>query len=285
MIEADLDRRLSRKGRAMLRWLLCGVAIVGMAVQARAADLEDSFLRGSSTVVTAPGGTRWDGVYIGAHVGMSVPGIDFTNNTPYLAAVLDGTPVTSRTSTPLGNADSTSTHFGGFMGYNTQWDGAVIGIEGTYNWVDKALTATNGITGGFAPAASSLVYSAAGSVTARMIDYGTLRVRGGWATNSFFMPYATFGLAVGRMDINRNVLVTPAATGATPPGTVVPLPFAVSENLNGLFGYGYAAGVGVDFCLMANLFMRAEYEYVQFPDFHGLNAHMHNVRVGAALKF
>jgi len=42
----------------MLRWLLCGVAIVGMAVQARAADLEDSFLRGSSTVVTAPGGTR-----------------------------------------------------------------------------------------------------------------------------------------------------------------------------------------------------------------------------------
>jgi len=158
-------------------------------------------------------------------------------------------------------------------------------ISQTYNWVDKALTATNGISGSFAPAASSLVYSAAGSVTARMIDYGTLRVRGGWATNSFFMPYATFGLAVGRMDINRNVLVTPAATGATPPGTVVTPPFAVSENLLNQFGYGYAAGLGVDFCLMANLFMRAEYEYVQFPDFHGLDAHMHNVRVGAALKF
>ena len=29
------------------------------------------------------------------------------------------------------------------MGYNTQWDGAVIGIEGTYNWMNKSLTATN----------------------------------------------------------------------------------------------------------------------------------------------
>ena len=32
-----------------------------------------------------------------------------------------------------------------------------------------------------------------------IVDYGTLRVRGGWATNSFFMPYATFGLAIGQV--------------------------------------------------------------------------------------
>src|SRR5213079_730363 len=134
-----------------------------------------------------------------------------TNDTTYLAAVLNGTPVTSHTSTPLGNQDSTSKHFGGFIGYNTQWDSAVISIEGTYNWLDKSLTATNGISGGFAPAANFLNYTAVGTDTARIIDYGTLRVRGGWATNSFFMPYATFGLAIGRMDINRNVVVTPAA--------------------------------------------------------------------------
>jgi opacity protein-like surface antigen len=269
----------------MLRSLLCGVALIGLAGQACAADLGDSFLRGSNTVVNAPSGPRWDGVYIGGQVGMSVPGIDYTNNTSSMGAVLSGTPVTSVTSTPLGNQDSTSTHFGGFMGYNTQWDGAVIGIEGTYNWMNKSLTATNGISGGFGVPTDFLTYSAAGSETARIIDYGTLRVRGGWATNSFFMPYATFGLAIGRMDINRTVVVTPTATANTPPGTAVPAPFAVTENLNNQFGYGYAAGLGVDFCLMANLFMRAEYEYVQFPDFQGLNAHMHNVRVGAALKF
>src|SRR6476660_1980276 len=267
----------------MRRSLLCGVAILGMAVQAHAADMGEPFLRGSS-VVAAPAGPRWDGVYFGVQAGMSVPGIDVTNDTRYLAAALGGTPVTSATSTPLGNQDSTSPHYGGFIGYNTQWDGAIIRVEGTYNWLGKSLTAVNTITGGFGAPASNLVYSGAGSDTARIIAYGTLRVRGGWAAG-MFLPYATFGLAVGRMDIMRNVVVTPAATGTTPPGTVVPAPFAVSNNLLNQFGYGWAAGLGVDFCLLANLFMRAEYEYVQFPDFQGLNAHLHNVRLGAALKF
>jgi len=268
----------------MLRWLLCGIAIVGTALEAHAADLGDSFLRGSNTVIAAPGGTRWDGFYIGGHVGMSAPGIDFNNNTSALAAVLDGTPITSRTSTPLGSLDTTSKHFGGFVGYNQQWDGAVIGVEATYNWMDKALSATNSISGGFAPAINVLTYTAAGTETARIIDYGTLRVRGGWAAG-MFMPYATFGIAVGRLDIDRSVVVTPSATANSPVGAFVPPPFTVSQSFTNQFGYGYAAGLGVDFCLMANLFVRAEYEYVQFPDFHGLNAHMHNVRVGAALKF
>ena len=258
----------------MLRWWICGLAIVAAALEARAADLGDSFLRGSSTVISAPSGTRWDGVYVGGHVGASVSGIDFTNNTPQMTALLSGPPLTSRTVTALGNQDSTGTHFGGFVGYNAQWDGAVIGVEGTYNWVDKSLTATNSISGGYAPPSNT--YTGVGSATARIIDYGTLRVRGGWAAG-MFMPYATFGIAAGRMDINRTVTVTPALP--------VQPPSSVSENLLNQFGYGFAAGVGIDFCLMANLFMRAEYEYVQFPDFHGLNAHMHNVRVGAALKF
>ena len=259
----------------MLRRLLCGVAIVVTAVQAHAADLGDSFLRGSNTVISAPGGTRWDGFYVGGHVGMSVPGIDFINNTPQITALLSGPPLTSRTATALGTHDSTGKHFGGFVGYNQQWDGAVVGVEANYHWIDKSLTATNVVSGGLALPPPSNTYTGVGSVTSRIIDYGTLRVRGGWAAG-MFMPYATFGIAVGRMDINRSVVVTPATALALPP---------VTENILNQFGYGYAAGLGVDFCLMANLFMRAEYEYVQFPDIQGLNAHMHNVRVGAALKF
>ncbi len=268
----------------MRRLLMCGAAVIAMAVEAGAADMPD-FLRGSTPVVSMPGaGTRWDGFYVGGHVGMSVPGIDFTNNGPYLTAVLNG-PITSRAATPLGNADSTNTHFGGFIGYNTQWEGAIFGFEGTYNWIDKSLTATNTITGGFGAASNSMTYSAAGSVTAHIIDYGTLRIRGGWAANSFIMPYATFGLAIGRMDINRTAVITPSATSGSPVGVVVPAAYTVTENLNNQLGYGYAAGVGVDLCLMANLFLRAEYEYVQFMDFQGLNAHLHNARIGAALKF
>jgi opacity protein-like surface antigen len=268
----------------MLRRLLCGVAMLAAAVQAHAADLGEPILRGSTIAVPA-NGPRWDGVYVGVDAGVSVPGIDFTRDTSSMTAMLGSVGVTSASATPLGNQDTTGKHFGGFIGYNTQWDSAVISFEGTYNWLDKAVTANNSISGGLAPAASNLIFSAPGSDTARLIDYGTLRVRGGWATNSFFMPYATFGLAIGRMDLTRNLLVTPAATAATPAGTVVPAPLSLSQNLTNLIGYGYAAGLGMDFCLLANLFARAEYEYVQFPDFQGLNAHIHNLRVGAALKF
>ena len=267
----------------MLRWWMCALAMIGTALEASAADMPD-FLRGSSTVIDTSAPARWDGVYFGGHVGMGVPGIDFTNNTNDVRVLAGLAGISNPTATPLGNQDSTSKHFGGFAGYNAQWDGAVIGVEGNYNWVDKPLTATNSIAGSFVPGNPTLAYSAGGSETARIIDYGTLRLRGGWAAG-MFMPYATFGLAVGRMDINRTVVVTASATGATPPGTVVPPPLVVTQNLDNQFGYGWAAGLGIDFCLMANLFVRAEYEYVQFPDFQGLNAHMHNVRVGAALKF
>lgn len=268
----------------MRRWLLCGVAFFGMGLEASAADMPD-FLRGSSTVIAAPGGPRWDGFYVGGQVGWSVPGINFSNDTSHIETLVRFGGATSVTSSPLGNNDSTVTSFGGFAGYQQQWDGAIVGVEGTYNWLDKSVTASNVLSGDFASAADFLSYSAAGSATARIIDYGTIRLKGGWAASSFFMPYATFGVALGRMDITRAALITPNASAFTPPGTFVPAPFTVSEVLKNQFGYGYAAGVGVDFCLMANLFARLEYEYVQFPDYQGLNVHLHNVRVGAALKF
>src|SRR3954468_16046180 len=109
----------------MLRWWMCALAIFGTALEARAADMPD-FLRGSSTVINTTAPARWDGVYFGGHVGANVAGSDFAANLPFLAAVLDNTPVRTRTSSPLGNADSTGTHFGGFVGYQAQWDGAVI---------------------------------------------------------------------------------------------------------------------------------------------------------------
>jgi outer membrane immunogenic protein len=268
----------------MRRWLLCGVAFLGMGLEAGAADMPD-FLRGSSTVVAMPSGPRWDGFYIGGHVGWSVPGIDFTNNNPSMDTLVRLGGATTVNSSPLGTNDSSATHFGGFVGYQQQWDGAVIGVEGTYNWLDKSLTATNAASGSFGAGNTALVYSAVGSETARITDYGTIRLKGGWAASSMFMPYATFGVAIGRMDITRAAAITPMAGANTPAGTFVPAPFTVTQNINNQFGYGYAAGVGVDFCLMANLFARLEYEYVAFPDFQGLNVHMHNVRAGAAFKF
>ena len=267
----------------MRRLLLCGVAIIGMALEASAADMPD-FLRGSSAVIAEPG-PRWDGFYVGGVVGWSVPGVDFTHNNPSMDTLVRLGGATSVSASPLGTNDSTATHFGGFVGYQQQWDGAIVGIEGTYNWLDKSVTASNAMSGSFGAGGAALAYSAVGTESAHIIDYGTIRLKGGWAVNSTFMPYATFGLAVGRMDINRAIVITPIASATTPAGSFVPAPFTVTQDINNQFGYGYAAGVGVDICLMANLFARLEYEYVQFPDFQGLNAHLHNVRAGAAFKF
>ena len=78
MIAPVFNRTVEKE--VMRRWLLCGVAFVAMGLEAGAADMPD-FLRGSNTVIAMPGGPRWDGFYVGGHVGWSVPGIDFTNNT------------------------------------------------------------------------------------------------------------------------------------------------------------------------------------------------------------
>src|SRR6476619_1876965 len=105
MIAAAFNRSCGEE--VMRRWLLCGVAFIGMGLQASAADMPD-FLRGSSPAIAMPAGPRWDGFYVGGHVGWSVPGIDFTNNTPYVEPLLAGTGASSVTSTPLGNQDSTA---------------------------------------------------------------------------------------------------------------------------------------------------------------------------------
>lgn len=268
----------------MRRVLMCGVAFIAMTAGAGAADMPD-FLRGSQQIVMPGGGARWDGFYVGGHVGWSTPGIDFTNNTADVADLISPAPIRSRTSTPLENQSSSGTHVGGFIGYNSQWDGAVFGFEGTYNWIGRTLTAPNTIFGAYGPPADAMTYTAAGSVDAKVVDYATVRLRGGWAATSWWMPYATAGLALGRMDITRTAVLTPSASATTPVGTFVPPPVAFTESLNNQLGYGYALGVGSDFCVFANLFVRAEYEYVQFTDFQGLNAHIHNMRIGAGLKF
>ena len=46
------------------------------------------------------------------------------------------------------------------------------------------------------------------------------------------------------------------------------------------FAYGYAAGFGVDICVWNNLFVRGEYEYMQFGAFKDVNMHVHTARVG-----
>lgn len=267
-----------------LRSLLCGLVFAGIVQSASAADLGDSFLRGS-TVISQPGGNRWDGVYFGAHVGATYSGADFSGAThDLLQSSLRESTFTSVVNVPdwkiLGKADTSGTSFGGFVGYNVAWDGAIVGIEGTYNRASlNALSVTDAI--GIQPIGLPDTVFVNATASAKITDWGTLRVRGG-VDAGMFMPYGFFGLAVARADVARTATVNLVRfnESSTPYYTDTR-----SANQTGAFAYGYTAGFGMDICIWNNLFVRGEYEYVKFGEFNNINMHIHTVRAGAGLKF
>jgi len=275
---------LNKKGRVMrLRSLLCGLAIFGMAEGARAADLGEAFLRGS-TVIAQPGGTRWDGFYVGGHVGANWSGADFGEATKDLVgfslresalANVAGVPLWN----VLGKYDTSGSSLGGFVGYNTQWDGAIVGVELSYSRTKLALAAADSIAlnpNGFP---DGVIVDA--SASTRITDYGTARVRGGWAAG-IFMPYGFVGVAVARADAN----VTTTTSLYRPLTAIVPYFVDTrTQGKTGDFAYGYTAGLGMDICVYGNFFVRGEYEYVQFGAFNDIKLHIHTARVGAGLKF
>ena len=268
-----------------LRSLLCGLAFVGIAQGASAADLGDSFLRGS-TVISQPGAARWDGVYFGGQVGTMIAGADFSATTRDVSNLLRGGPINTTIASPFGAVDhGGGAQYGVFVGYNSQWDGAVIGIEANYVRMNTAVSATNAMAGTYVFADGTInPYTATGAASVRFTDYGTLRVRGGWAAG-IFMPYATLGFAVARADFNRSVSATftpPANSGFvfTPPFA----PLTLGTSFSG-FAYGYSLGAGLDVMLTDCFFLRAEYEYASFGDFQQVNMHLHHARIAAAYKF
>ena len=266
-----------------LRLLLCSVVLIGMSSQAGAADLGDSFLRGSSTIMSSSGAPRWDGFYFGAQVGATYSGADFSGATKSLVGSILRESNFNDAAVPdwnvLGKIDTSGSSIGGFVGYNTQWDDAVVGFELNYNRTSLAMASTDWI--GRQPAGMADSVYIDGNASVRIIDYGTARLRGGWTVGSF-MPYGFVGVALARADVSRSAtvnLVNPAF-GAGPYFTDSRI-----ESKLGDFAYGYAAGLGLDICLISNLFVRAEYEYVQFGAFNEIKAHIHTARVGAGVKF
>ena len=272
-----------------MRWLLCGLAFIGTAQQSGAADLGESFLRGSNTVITAPGGVTWGGVYFGGQFSGAASGTDFGSSTQSLVAfLLRNTTIESEqhvsTWTTLSKSDTTAMGYGGFAGYNMQWESAVFGVEANYTRTNITMSANDSMRRIFATSDgynNDVQVNAASSIN--ITDYGTLRVRGGWAAGNF-MPYGFAGFALGRADVTRSARVIATGT-STSGGAPYAFDQTTSQNKTGDFAYGFATGLGVDMALMQNVFVRAEYEYVQFGQFNDLKTHIHTARVGAGLKF
>jgi len=273
-------------------WLVSSVAVLGLTGNALAADPPD-VLRGSQ--VFAPGPalySNWSGFYFGAQGGWGRAHAEFgARADSVLAALLATTPLPGGAgfaSVPgvLLPDNINFGSFGAFFGYNAQWEDAVLGIDVNYHYVGSDASAsvtapfTIGLTG--APPTAYNVDVTKTSVIS-LTDYATVRGRAGWAFG-WFMPYATGGLAFGRADITNSARVHYVAINAlgVPVADVTQVSTLVQ---NDQFSWGYTLGLGFDMQLMSGLFLRAEYEYVDFWKFSDRKLTLNNLRAGLGYKF
>ncbi|MGJ4930791.1 outer membrane protein [Bradyrhizobium sp. HKCCYLS2038] len=275
-----------------MRSLMVGISVFGMVSAAQAADLPDlPILRGGLTEGLNNSRVNWDGYYAGVQGGYGSSDENFNGSTSTMtAAVLANTLIESQMqvsswNTQLGKQSARSSSYGAFVGYNSQWEDVVLGVEASY---------MHGKFGGIASSSRSLVSSAAltdglyHSVTSTqssqisISDMATIRGRAGYAMGCF-LPYAFFGLALGNADIGQSVTVQDR-TSAVQAGPFTALTPLSANNLqhNHLI-YGYSAGLGVDVNLVGGVFARAEYEYVRFTS--TVDTNINTVRAGVGYKF
>jgi opacity protein-like surface antigen len=280
------------------------------ATGAQAADMPD-FLRGGFTDGLSHSVSRWDGFYAGGSASYSTAAGDFSRaltgqtNFIYRDSTLEGP--TSQLAA-LGNTNTQGTGFGGFAGYNWQLDDVVLGVEANYNWVNLTASSKGSIgpllitnpPGETPPPNTTDIYSVtvAGAASAQVKDMVTFRGRAGWACDDF-LPYMFGGLAVGRMDVSRSVSTTTTkeqittstdllgrvTTTTIGPGLISSLSLTDSQERTNNYVLGWTAGLGFEYRLYGGLFMRAEYEHVQFVQVENIGVTLNTGRVGLGYKF
>jgi len=286
----------------VMRRLVVAVALIGFATGASAADYEPSdfpTLRGSTPYVPAPPRhMNWGGFYGGGQVGYGISLMDFskagrsiTAFDPNNAFTAPFGPVSSWAD--LGSDNARGASFGGFIGHNWQWDDLILGFEANYSHTKLFGSATDtqcyntpAVTGcaGAIGLSDGNSYNATVTATAamRITDYGTARLRAGWV-NDNMLPYAMIGLAVGRAEVSRYATAT--GTPINPPGTGTPFTRTEGHVNTAMLVWGYSAGLGADFLIFPNVFVRAEYEFVKFLLVSDVRSQIHNGRLGMGLKF
>ena len=236
-------RRWQRRVAAAFAALIA-VAAIG---RARAADLDDSYLRGSFTDESAP--VRWDGFYAGGQVGYSSMNVDFQNTLTFY-------------SINLPNSTTNSTSYGGFFGYNWQVDPElVLGLELNYTRPSSLSTSVSstGTTGN------------TGTASYKLVDFGAVRARAGYAFGQF-LPYAVLGLGAGRVNYTTTVVSIGGSS-------------LVQESRDNAYTLGIVGGLGMDVAILPNVFVRGEWEYVYFTPVKGITSSVNTARVGLGIRF
>jgi outer membrane immunogenic protein len=312
--QASIDRssatRASARGRPTAAIALWAVMLSSSAFGADYSTprpLSDYSLRGSEVPVSrAPVFPRWDGFYFGGQIGRSFGSADFSKaSSSQISYILANTELENLVSdwTTLPKGSSATQSYGGFIGYNFQWGEVITGVELNYNHMAFKNGAADSVgpiqvPGANLPDGSTVLYNVtvASSASVAITDIMTARARAGW-TYDRLMPYGFAGLAVGRADVFRSSSVTgtkstqaPAdpVTGITPPPIVGALNLPrnpQTQAQNGLIAFGFSAGLGLEVGLLPNVFLRAEWEFVQFPNISDMRVSVNSVHAAVGLKF
>ena len=279
-----------------MRLLVRGLLLAGIASPGFAADIDNSWLRGSSSFPADPPPLqRWSGVYGGGQVGADFYGIDFRRVVGSSIATISGLDA-NFSGIPLSNFPQLTTmnskglSYGGFVGYNYQIDDIVLGYELNFSRATLNGSMSDRQTHGFFVSANGNLYATTFNVitsaTAAAAEYGTIRMRGGWVLGNF-LPYAFAGVSLGQVNtsssVNVNYLGIVVPPGVNPP--TIGANWTQSQVSHGKWLYGFDVGLGVDYAVTRNIFLRGEAEYLQLGAQNDIRTSVASARAGAGLKF
>lgn len=285
-------------GSVAMRRFLLTAAMAVTAAGAHAADMPD-FLRGTLPAASAP--TRnWDGWYVGGQFGYDTAQMDYSNALGGIANNIFRNTSLQETASELnvlGKANGQGTGFGGFVGRNFQYDDIVLGVEANYNYLSKLASSVSASEGPIQVSEPGLILgtgdtavdsvSMTGAAQLTIKDELTFRGRAGWAVGNF-MPYVFGGLAVAREDVALSVTPSVYRTIYGPDAAYFPLSqfnAPVVQGRTNNFVVGWTAGLGMEYMLWGNVFLRGEWEYAKFSKVENISATLNNARVGVGYKF
>ena len=287
-----------------MRLLVGGLLLASAAASAFAGDIDNSWLRGSSSFpADPPTYRRWSGIYGGGQVGMDIHSIQYSDNgnarianlgtTDPILVAAGGAPTLS----DLARRNITGLSYGGFAGYNYQIDDTVLGLELNFSstTMHAGMAGAASRTSAFTcptppiPAGNTcqVTVNASNAVTTTLADYGTLRFRAGWAYGSF-LPYVLVGVAVGwansvqTVDAGYSGVIT---AGPNAGQSIGPQSYNDTVVNRAKTPVGFSAGLGVDYAFYPNVFIRSEFEYLKFGSIGPINVNAMSLRTSLGMKF
>jgi outer membrane immunogenic protein len=223
----------------------------------------------------------WTGFYLGGSFGTRLSDADWTTTCLQPGFALCNAPnfpnrLAFQSSVPL---NSTGARFGGYAGYNWQYQNMLVGVEADGAWVDSSAFVL-GIPGAEDPT----VPGSPGFDTARIRttwDAGA-RARLGWIVTGNVLLYGTAGASWIHVESSAT-----CGTGFPVGWCAANSPFLGTTQTISTTRVGWTVGGGMEVMVTPNWLARAEYRYANYGTFSatlfgGFNGNVNN---GDAFSF